>query len=198
MPITPSNPPNYTNNPAGAIPVYIASGDINTGFVYVKNTPTSLTPTSTANQPVLGLTNGVALAANTRYYVEGQFVLSQIGNANNHTETVGFTSSTSLAAINVQIIRNRNDSPSTSFSSVTLSNTAALTALAYTATGNADYVNCYNFSGYVVTNAAATNLNPILVFGSNSGTSSTVLENAYFKFTPNGASGSNFVVGTWS
>jgi hypothetical protein len=163
-------------------------------YYYRNNTFTTLTSAATA-QSIFGLTNGVTLAANTIYEVEGFFSLVTTGTTP-HTEAFGFTLTTAtLTAAEYTIFRNSIAAPNPGTYTQAISTVATATVM--TASITTAQGSQYSIKGHLAIGTGGT-VNPFIQFSAAPGGTSTVNAGAWFKFSPVGTTGNNVSIGTWA
>ena len=163
-------------------------------YYYRKNTSTTIT-NATGNQSVLGLTNGVTLAANTIYEVDGEFQFISTGTTS-HTESFGFVLTTATLS-NMGISVDRWISTNTAATGRMALFLTAVAPTAITAAITTAQTATYRVRGTIAVSTGGQ-CNPVIALSATPGATSTITAGAWFRFTPIGTSGSNVSIGTWS
>ena len=163
-------------------------------YYYRKNTSTTIT-NATGNQSVLGLTNGVTLAANTIYEVDGEFQFVSTGTTS-HTESFGFVLTTATLS-NMGISVDRWISTNTAATGRMALFLTAVAPTAITAAITTAQTATYRVRGTIAVSTGGQ-CNPVIALSAAPGATSTITAGAWFRFTPIGTSGSNVSIGTWS
>jgi len=156
---------------AGRVPAY---------QFYILGTTVTLNSGVTTAQSVFGLTNGVALVANTTYEFELQFNLVTSGTTS-HTENIGHTYSGTLANVGYQITRITNGAATASVVDGTFFTTPAGTATIMTGAITTAQNSTYLIKGILSTSTAG-NFNPQVTFGTAGPTgTSTITIGSYMR-----------------
>jgi hypothetical protein len=171
------------------IPIYYSSS---------ANTA-SFSPAAASSFPLLGLSTGsVALAANTTYKIDMEFVMQSVSSAVTRTASLQFLSTSPLSSLGyfVEVLATTVIPPTsaTATSNINIISSSALLAIETARSAAGTLSRIVRVKGTLRTGTASTALSPLMQFSSNPETNITFLQGSYMSFIPLLGSTSN---GTW-
>jgi hypothetical protein len=177
------NGTNLFFTPAGTSRAVVATSQF-----YRKAGSTTLANNNT-EQSVLGLTNGVALAAATAYEFEALFNVTTTGTTS-HTEAIAMSYSGTITDIVYEVVR---FGTSGILQLYVTSTAATVITGALTTAQNSNFI----VRGTLTTNTAG-NFNPRVRFSAAPGGTSTVAVGAFMRVAPLTHTAGTVTVGTWT